>query len=125
MAEGLDADFDRSLEGANLFLARPRATTNGRGDDVDRRSHFWVSILAGFRTRYDFSYSGCWARFDVGMERDERRIHLRSRAIRRLDNSFACNNRRENPTSKRTHGHFSAAPCVLPSRECSDLDGDS
>jgi len=42
-----------------------------------------------------------------------------------LDNSFARNHRRENPAPKRDHEDVSAAPCILSSRDCGDLDGDS
>jgi hypothetical protein len=84
-----------------------------------------VSILASFRGWNDFACSDRRAGCDVAMEGNERRFYLHPRAIRCLDNSFASSNRRENSAPKRAHEHVSAAPCVLPSRECSDLDGDS
>ena len=46
MAKRLDADFDRSFEAADLFLARPWTPTSGRRDDIDCWRHFWVSVLA-------------------------------------------------------------------------------
>jgi hypothetical protein len=84
-----------------------------------------VSILASFRGWNDFACSDRRAGRGVAMEGNERRFYLHSRAIRCLDNSFASSNRREKPAPKRAREPVSAAPCVLPSRECSDLGSDS
>ncbi len=57
MAEGLDADSDRSFEAANLFLAGSRAATCGRCDDLDSGRDFWVPGVAGFRGWNNFARS--------------------------------------------------------------------
>jgi len=110
MAEGLDANSYRSLEAANLFLARPGAATNSRRDDPACRSDFWVPILARFRSWNDFAYSDRRTGCDVAIEGNERRFYLHPRVIRCLDNCFASSNRREIPVPKRAISMFLLLP---------------
>ena len=125
MAKGLDADVDCTHEATDFFLARPRASTRGRRDDLDRRSDSWMFILAGFRSRDDLACSYRRAGRNVPVEGNERRLCLHPCAIRRLDNSLARGNRRQVPPLKCNRKRASAAPRLLSSGECGDLGGDA
>jgi len=125
MAKGLDADVDCTRKATDFFLARPRASTGRRRDDFDRRSNFWMFILAGFRSRDDLACSYRRAGRNVTVEGNERPLYLHPCAIGRMDNSLARGNRRQVPSLKCDSKRASAAPRLLSSGECGDLGGDA
>ena len=120
-----DADLDRALEAPNLFLARPWTSTSGCRDDIYRGGHFWVSILARFRGWNDLARIGGRSRRTPALAGDERRLHLYTRVIRRLDDPSASNSRRQTTAFETDRRPDCAAPCILYSSEYGHLDGDA
>lgn len=118
----MDADFDRPLKTPHLFLPRPWTSTRGRRDDVDRWSHFWLLILASLRGWNHLARFDRRARRAVAVARDERRLHLHSRVIRRLDNRSAGNGRRQTPPLETHRKRDCAAARVLYHGHRGDLD---
>jgi hypothetical protein len=123
MAKRLDADIDRPFEAPNLFLARPWTSTSGRGDDVNCRGHIRMFALASFRGRNDLARIDCRTGRVDAVAGDVRRLHLHSRARRRLDNPPARTHRRQIPGLEIDRKHACAPPCLLSSGKRGDLGG--